>query len=87
VELDGPVNPFLTQVGTGRFTNLTKVPSIGFNHAVPSIGFSGHGSEVWWNGSLSRVSIMPLIGDEPPPRKLEHRVDRAAAEALKDRQC
>ena len=46
---DGPVHVWLTQVGSGRFTDLTRAePSRDFNYTVRPVGFSGDGTESGW---------------------------------------
>ena len=48
---DGPMHVWLTQVGSGRFTDLTRaMPSIAYDYAVRRVGFSGDGTEVWTGG-------------------------------------
>ena len=61
---DGPMHVWLTQVGSGQFTDLTRaLPSIAYDYAVRRVGFSGDGTEVW-TGNQTRL---PLIGGEPRP--------------------
>src|SRR5262249_1911203 len=60
---------FLTQVGTGRFINLTHGNGALYGRTNRSVGFSGDGSEVWFfrgapPGSF-QLWIMPLIGGKP----------------------
>jgi Tol biopolymer transport system component len=46
---DGPPpDVFLTQVGTGRFINLTQGNGPVYGRTNRSVGFSGDGSEVWF---------------------------------------
>src|SRR5262245_16797277 len=64
---DGPMHAWLTQVGSGRFTDLTRAePSIGFDYAVRSVGFSGDGAEIWTR-VRNQTRLMPLIGGEFRP--------------------
>src|SRR5262249_36719578 len=59
---DGPLDIFLTQVGSGRFVNLTQGRLKG-RKFVRTVGFSGDGSEIWVEGApVSRMRIMPLMG-------------------------
>lgn len=59
---DGPVDSWITQVGTGRFLNLThgmQNPAI-----VRNLGFTPDGSEVWLAGipGGTRLRLMPVSG-------------------------
>jgi serine/threonine protein kinase/Tol biopolymer transport system component len=64
---DGPMHVWLTQVGSGRFTDLTRaLPSITYNYAVRSVGFSGDGTEVW-TAERNQTRLLPLIGGELRP--------------------
>jgi serine/threonine protein kinase len=69
---DGPFDIFLTQVGTGRFLNLTQGKQgelLESNRSMGrSTGFSGDGSEIWLRGgSNTRLRLMPLMGGTPRP--------------------
>jgi len=65
---DGPLDVWVGQVGTGRFTNLTKGIDDEFSIDTPSTGFSGDGSEVWLSGGPGRrLRLMPLMGGTPRP--------------------
>ena len=63
---DGPFDVWLTQVGSGRFTNLTrgKVDTSGL---VRMVGFSADGSEIWLGGQAPdrRMRMIPLMGGTP----------------------
>jgi serine/threonine protein kinase/Tol biopolymer transport system component len=64
---DGPMHVWLTQVGSGRFTDLTRaMPSIAYNYALRSVGFSGDGTEVW-TAERNQTRLLPLIGGELRP--------------------
>ena len=53
---DGPMHVWLTQVGSGRFTDLTRaMPSIAYDYAVRRVGFSGDGTEVWTGATIRHV--------------------------------
>jgi serine/threonine protein kinase/Tol biopolymer transport system component len=60
---DGPLDVFVTQVGSGRFTNLTQGRE-DVSGAVRMVGFSPDGSEVWLGGLAPdrRLRTMPLFG-------------------------
>jgi serine/threonine protein kinase len=65
---DGPMHVWLTQIGSGRFTDLTKgVPSMSFANRVRPVGFSGDGTEVWTITLANQARLIPLIGGEPQP--------------------
>jgi Tol biopolymer transport system component/predicted Ser/Thr protein kinase len=62
---DGPLDIFLTQVGTGRFLNLTH-GDVQLQSVVRPVGFSSDGSEVWLHeGPNTPVRMMPLMGGKP----------------------
>jgi serine/threonine protein kinase len=64
---DGPFNLWLSQVGTGRFANLTKdLPPLPFNLNVRGVSFSGDGAELTFITGGKRV-LMPLFGGMPRP--------------------
>jgi Tol biopolymer transport system component len=63
---DGPFDVWLSQIGSGRFTNLThgKEDLAG---AVRGLGFSPDGSEIWMGGLSPdrRLRLLPLMGGTP----------------------
>ena len=64
---DGPFDIWLSQIGTGRFLNLTKGKEEEVLGAVRSVGFSDT-SEIWLSGSVPekrRLRLMPLMGGTP----------------------
>jgi hypothetical protein len=63
---DGPFDVFLTQVGTGRFINMTQGTEPNITRDLRSVGFSGDGSEVWLHTTaVAPLRIMPLMGGKP----------------------
>lgn len=63
---DGPFDIFLSQVGTGRFVNLTKGQQGELRSTLRGVGFSGDGSEIWSHGPPpNRMFLMPLVGGAP----------------------
>ena len=65
---DGPLDVWLTQIGSGRFLNLTKGIDDEFAPEHPSCGFSGEGSEIWLGGGVGRrLRLLPLMGGPPRP--------------------
>lgn len=64
---DGPFDIWLTQVGTGRVTNLTQGKAGPLPGPLRSVGFSGDGSEIWIGGGDvdMRLRLVPLTGGTP----------------------
>ena len=65
---DGEYDLWLTQVGSGHFSNLTRnippLASSGF--IVRKLGFSGDGSEIWFNPADGKpLMLMPWTGGPP----------------------
>jgi Tol biopolymer transport system component len=61
---DGPFDVWLTQMGTGRPTNLTQGKAGPLPGPLRSVGFSGNGSEIWLGGGDvgMRLRLMPMTG-------------------------
>jgi len=67
---DGEFDIWLTQVGTGHFTNLTRdMPPLAPSGAiVRKLGFTSDGSQIWFNPESRRpLLLMPLTGGPPRP--------------------
>src|SRR5581483_11841206 len=70
---DGPFDIFLTQPGTGRFTNLTQGRYGQLLEPTRSTGFSGDGTQIWLRGALTEkiggapARLMPILGGPPRP--------------------
>jgi Tol biopolymer transport system component len=64
---DGPFDVWLSQVGTGRSTNLTQGKAGPLPGPLRSVGFSGDGSEIWLGGGDvgMRLRLLPLTGGTP----------------------
>src|SRR5271170_4542629 len=64
---DGPFDVWLTQVGTGRLTNLTQGKAGPLPGPLRNVGFSGDGSEIWIGGGDvgMRLRLMPMTGGAP----------------------
>ena len=63
---DGPGDVFLTQVGTGRFVNLTQGNALPVGRTNRVLGFSGDGAEVWFlREPAGQMRMMPLLGGKP----------------------
>jgi Tol biopolymer transport system component len=66
---DGQVDLWISQVGTGRFLNLTQdIPPLSAPGVVRTIGFYGDGSEIWFaegGDSSARKWLIPLTGGTP----------------------
>ena len=60
---DGPFDIWVTQVGSGRFTNLTRGKE-DISGLVRMVGFSVDGSEIWLGGQAPnrRMRLIPLMG-------------------------
>jgi Tol biopolymer transport system component len=73
---DGPLDVWLTQVGSGRFVNLSRESHMPGLRPVRNIGFSGDGAEIWFGGApVSRMRIMPMIGGSPRPFLVDRAVE------------
>jgi Tol biopolymer transport system component len=61
---DGPFDVWLSQIGTGRFLNLTKgKPDEGGRYPERTVGFSGDGSEIClYSSPDNRLRLVPLMG-------------------------
>ena len=65
---EGPLDVWLTRIGTGDFRNVTKGIDDEFATEHPSCGFSGEGSEIWLGGGAGRrLRILPLMGGPARP--------------------
>jgi hypothetical protein len=65
---DGPLDVWLTQVGSGRFSNLSLESHMPGLRPVRNIGFSGDGSDIWFGGApVGRMRIMPMMGGPTRP--------------------
>lgn len=69
---DGQLDVWVTQVGTGKFDNLTAdLPGmLTPGNLLRSLGFSGDGSQIWFSPSGNPAQdkvLMPLTGGAPRP--------------------
>jgi hypothetical protein len=63
----GPLDVWVTQIGTGQFFNVTKGIDDEYAVDTPSCGFSD-GSEIWLSGGVGRrLRLLPLMGGTPRP--------------------
>ncbi len=64
---DGPFDIWVSQVGTGRFTNLTQGKEPNLDSALRTLGFSENGAEIWVHdaGPLNPLRLVPLMGGAP----------------------
>src|SRR5262249_33701114 len=65
---DGEYDIWLSQVGTGALSNLTRdfPPLAPAGFVVRKLGFSGDGSEIWFNpGDGKKLMVMPSMGGTP----------------------
>src|SRR5437773_8410142 len=73
---DGPLDVWLTQVGSGRFSNLTRESHMPGLRPVRNLGFSRDGSEIWFGGApVGRMRIMPMMGGPPRPFLVDRAVE------------
>ncbi|MBA2305856.1 MAG: serine/threonine-protein kinase [Acidobacteria bacterium] len=73
---DGPLDVWLTQVGSGRFLNLTRESHMPGMRPVRNVGFSGDGSQVWFGGApVGRMRIIPMMGGPPRPLLVDRTVE------------
>ena len=64
---EGPLDVWVTQIGTGQFFNVTKGIDDEFAVDTLSCGFSD-GSEIWLSGGVGRrLRLLPLMGGTPRP--------------------
>ena len=68
----GEFDVWVSQVGTGRFQNLTLdgPPMVTPGNLLRSLGFNGDGSEIWFNpeGNPGREKVLlPITGGTPRP--------------------
>jgi Tol biopolymer transport system component len=63
----GPLDIWVTQVGTGSAVNLTQGKAGNLDALVRALGFSGDGSQVWFHDTdvKSPLRILPLMGGAP----------------------
>jgi serine/threonine protein kinase/Tol biopolymer transport system component len=75
---DGPLDVWLTQVGSGRFQNLTRESHMPGLRPVRNIGFSADGSQIWFGGApVGRMRIMPMMGGPARPFLVDRAVEMA----------
>jgi Tol biopolymer transport system component len=73
---DGPLDVWLTPVGSGRFSNLTPESHVPGLSRVRNIGFSSDGSEIWFGGApFGRMRIMSMMGGQPRPFLVDRAVE------------
>ncbi|SPE41617.1 hypothetical protein SBA3_4470004 [Candidatus Sulfopaludibacter sp. SbA3] len=63
----GPLDVWVSQVGTGSAVNLTQGKTGNLDGLVRALGFSGDGSQVWFHDAdvTSPLRIVPLMGGAP----------------------
>jgi DNA-binding winged helix-turn-helix (wHTH) protein len=71
---DGRSDVWLSQVGTGRFVNLTKEQPEDPILPISNLGFSPDGSQIWLAGYRpnQRLRFIPLMGGVPRPFLRDH---------------
>jgi Tol biopolymer transport system component/predicted Ser/Thr protein kinase len=63
----GPLDIWVSQVGTGSAVNLTQGKTGNLDGLVRALGFSGDGAQIWFHESdvTTPLRIVPLIGGSP----------------------
>ncbi len=75
---NGEFDIWVSQIGTGRFANLTSSlpPLVGSGTIVRKLGFSGDGSEIWFNPADRKpLQLLPLTGGaarDIPAGRIQH---------------
>jgi serine/threonine protein kinase/Tol biopolymer transport system component len=63
----GPLDIWVSQVGTGSAVNLTQGKTASLDALVRTLGFSGDGSEIWFHDAdvTTPLRILPIMGGAP----------------------
>jgi Tol biopolymer transport system component len=63
----GPLDIWVTMVGTGSAVNLTKGKTGNLDGLVRALGFSGDGSRIWFHDAdvTTPLRVLPLMGGAP----------------------
>jgi Tol biopolymer transport system component/predicted Ser/Thr protein kinase len=63
----GPLDVWVSQVGTGSAVNLTQGKTGNLDGLVRALGFSGDGSQIWFHDAdvTTALRIVPLMGGAP----------------------
>ncbi len=63
----GPLDIWVTQVGTGSAVNLTQGKTGNLDGLVGALGFSGDGSQIWFHDAdiTTPLRVLPLMGGAP----------------------
>jgi serine/threonine protein kinase/Tol biopolymer transport system component len=74
---EGTMDTWVSQVGSGRFVNLTNGTRASV--LVRNVGFTPDGSEIWLSSILGgdRLRLIPLMGGTPRPFLSEHAMNPA----------
>jgi serine/threonine protein kinase len=74
---DGPMDTWVTQIGSGNFVNLTHGTQASV--LVGNEGFSPDGSEIWLSSipGGARLRLMPSMGGTPRAFLMEHAMEPA----------
>jgi serine/threonine protein kinase/Tol biopolymer transport system component len=69
---DGAINAWLSQIGSGEFVTINKGHSLAYNPTIRYAGFSGDGTQVWFQqlgGGLGKslLWLAPAVGGAPRP--------------------
>ena len=63
----GPLDIWVSQVGTGSAVNLTQGKTGNLDGLVRALGFSGDGTQIWFHEAdvMTPLRILPLMGGAP----------------------
>jgi Tol biopolymer transport system component/tRNA A-37 threonylcarbamoyl transferase component Bud32 len=69
---DGPINAWLSQIGSGEFVTINKDHSLAYNGTIRYTGFSGDGAQVWFQQlggrqGKNQLWLAPAVGCAPRP--------------------
>jgi Tol biopolymer transport system component len=69
---DGPINAWLSQIGSGEFVTINKGHSLAYNGTIRYTGFSGDGAQVWYQQlgrslGKNQLWLAPVVGGAPRP--------------------
>ena len=69
---DGPIDAWLSQIGSGEFVTINKGHSLAYNPTIRYTGFSGDGAQVWYQQLLGppgkdQLWLAPVVGGAPRP--------------------
>ena len=63
---DGPINAWLSQIGSGELVTINKGHSLAYNGTIRYTGFSGDGAQVWFQQLARTAGKEPVMAGSPP---------------------